>query len=231
MNINKQRGGALVWIVLIIVIIALAVIFTGKKNDPSNKSVSTKEQEAFTPSAYKATILNTSSDQVLSPGVYAVHTKDVDLDFLGKNSPESLESLAEYGSPNEFASYVASLPGVISMIVVEEPTLPGETTEFSFAIQEKNLYLSGFQMAVGSNDGFAFVNSISLNKKSIEAKAVNYDNGTEENSGLQGGFESGQPDSTRGPDNIENGLATDPKEPVSRHTQLGTSILQINLNS
>jgi hypothetical protein len=228
---NKQRGGALGWLILIIIIIVLVVIFTGKKNDKGTNSAITQEEAAFESAAFRTTVTNTSSDQILSPGVYAVHTKDVDLDFLGELSPASLESLAEYGRPNEFASYVASLPGVMNMVVVEAPILPGETTEFRFSVQEKGLYLSGFQMAVGSNDGFAFVDKIALDKESIEASAVNYDNGTEENSDLNRGFNGGQPDTTRGSDNIENGTATNPQEPVSKHKQLGSSILQINISS
>jgi len=55
--------------------------------------------------------------------------------------------------------------------------------------------------------------------------AKNYDAGTEENAALGSGFEGGQPDPSRGEENIENGVPTE--EPVSMHPQLNETVMQV----
>ena len=177
---------------------------------------------------YELTISNVSDTQPLSPGVFIVHTKDASLNFEGKLSPKEFEPLAEYGSNEALKTKLASMAGVVKVLPIDAPILPGESKTLSFEA-DSGLFLSGIQMAVGSNDGFALIDSVPLSGKGVVLDAQNYDNGTEENQPLGGGFAAGQPDPSRGADNIENGTPTNPQAVVSKHTQLTSPVMEISL--
>jgi len=91
----------------------------------------------------------------------------------------------------------------------------------------KKVFLSAFQMAVGSNDGYAFIDAVRLDKKDKTVQAKNYDAGTEENTELGSGFDGGQPDPSRGAANVANGTPTLPAEEVKKHDQLIESIMEV----
>lgn len=226
MDLRKGKIG--MFIVAVIVIVLIVVFVKKDKNDDMTdvQNGNSVSQEIL--SEYKATIKNISSDQVLAPGVYIVHTSEASLNFVGSLAPETFEGLAEVGDPEAFAEYVATLPGVSEVIEIKKPVLPGESSDFEFEA-EKGSRISGVQMAVGSNDGYALVDAIPLQGRGITAPAVNHDAGTEENSPLNSGFDGGQPDPSKGGANIENGVATDPVAPVSVHDQLTEVILEFSL--
>jgi hypothetical protein len=56
---------------------------------------------------------------------------------------------------------------------------------------------------------------------------VNKDAGTEDNQPLGSGLAGGQPDSSKGEENIENGVSTE--EPVSPHPQLTEIIMRVSV--
>lgn len=182
---------------------------------------------------FAVTLENVNDSQPLSPGVFVVHNDNLSLDFMGELAHGALEPLAEYGSHADFAEYVQGLDGVVEVYAIDAPVLPGENTSFIIEVNSsKPLYLSGVQMAVGCNDGYALLDGVeivdmNLTARSSVTEALNYDAGTEENQPLGSGFSGGQPDPSRGEENIENGIPT--KEPVSPHPQLTEPILTVSI--
>lgn len=217
---HKQSGKAGIWVILLVIVVVLLVVFMGDK-----KARSINE--------YRVTIENVSEDQVLSPGVYVLHSPEASLNFEGSLAPESLEPLAEYGDHAPFAAFVETVPGVLAVYRVNAPIKPGEMSQFVAMIPEdaeEPYYLSGLQMAVGTNDGYALVNNLELTGREASINALNYDAGTEENTELLSGFPGGQPDPSRGEENIENGTSTDPRANVTRHPQLSSTIMAVTVS-
>ncbi len=182
---------------------------------------------------FKVTVKNPSTDQPLSPGVFVVHTDQTSLNFKGKFSHASLEALAEWGDPADFAEYIKNMDGVIAVHVTDAPIAPGGEQSFVIQVEEgkRGYFLSGISMAVGSNDGFALIDAMPMfdrdnNPAEMAMKAMNYDNGTEENSELNSGFEGGQPDPEKGEANKTNGKTTLPQAPVALHEQLTETIME-----
>lgn len=214
------------WIVaLIIVVLVIWAIVASTGTTP--EATQTPGDDGMT---YDVTVTNTSADQPLSPGVYVVHSHDASLNFEGAVAPAELEPLAEYGSHAAFAALVETLPGVEQVITIDEPVMPGESTMFSFeAPQGADVHLSGIQMLVGTNDGYTLVDGVELTGEALTVAAQNYDAGTEENETPGGGFDAGQPDPTRGEENVENGTPTDPQAVVTLHDQITETALELSV--
>lgn len=171
----------------------------------------TPPAEAAHPVTFRVTITNTTDpEQILSPGAWLVHTEAGALWARdGMTSPE-LELIAEIGEPSAVvaalgAGEIGPAPAKGASVTFEVTAEPGDL-------------LSTVQMLVATNDGFVGLQSVALFDgetaltQTIELNA--YDAGTEENTGLHQGFEGGQPDPSRGAENIENGTPT--AEPISR---------------
>jgi len=186
---------------------------------------------------FLVTVENVHDTQTLSPGVFIVHKPLVSINFVGRVAPAELEPLAEYGNHTPFKEYVESNEGVVAVYTIDEPLPPGEKKNFTMDIstyRPRENYLSGIMMATGSNDGFVLASNIALfnpgnGPKGSITDALNYDAGTEENSPPLSGFEGGQPDPTRGEENIDNGIATTPPVPVTFHTQLTKTIMKVTV--
>ncbi|MBU0527353.1 spondin domain-containing protein [Candidatus Micrarchaeota archaeon] len=184
---------------------------------------------------FKVTIQNVHSSYTLSPGVFVAHKPPASINYVGKVIPSELESLVEYGNNTEFYKYVSELDGVVAAYSIDEPIGPGESFSFKIAVPKdkpRETYFSGLQMIVETNDGFALVNNIALftsgnGAKNSTTSAQNYDAGTEENSLVGSGFEGGQPDSSKGSENIDNGTPTSPYRPVSPHPQIPKTVMKV----
>ena len=121
--------------------------------------------------------------------------------------------------------------------VIGQPTLPGEEFTFSLDVTGEHAQtakLSCIRMGVATNDLVAVVNNMRLfdnQGEPVEStkEALNWDTGFEENSALGSGFDGGQPDPSRGGDNVENGTETDPQEAVKQHPQLSETIMQVGV--
>ena len=226
-------------IIVLIIVIILVVLGFFFYNNGGGRDTQEAPEGAVETQEFSAVIENIHTDQPLSPGVYVIHTTDASLNFEGSLSPESLEPLAEYGSNEAFASFVQTLDGVVEVITIDAPVLPGQADAFTFTVEGERLgelFLSGVQMLVGTNDAYALVDSLSLAtvaeaSEGIVVGGINYDNGTEENEEPGGGFEAGQPDPSQGEANIENGTPTDPQEPVTLYTQVTDTVLQFTVST
>jgi hypothetical protein len=216
----------LIWIIILVLVI-WGIVAVSSDGDSGEDATPTPETVTV---QYSVTVKNVSEDQPLSPGVFVTHTSDATLDFQGTQSPVALEPLAEYGANDDFIAFLGDVPGVLSIYAVNEPIAPGEEITFNVeADNSGNVYISGIQMVVGSNDGYALMNAVRLDGEAVTVEALNYDNGTEENENLLGGFDAGQPDPQRGDDNIDNGTATDPQEDVAVHEQLTQTIMEVTI--
>lgn len=229
-NRGGKAKGKFIWsIILLIVVIGLGMfLLKGDRMDKKDMDDNQNEEMVSEEISYSVTINNLSDSQPLSPGVFIVHDKNMTLNFNGKLSPKEFESLSEYGSNTALVTSLTGLPGIARVYAIDAPILPGESTTIEVKIpKEGEFLLSGVQMAVGSNDGFALIGAIRLDGKEITVVGENFDNGTEENTELGSGFEGGQPDPSKGAENIENGTPTDPQAPVSAHPQLTAPIMEV----
>jgi len=171
---------------------------------------------------FKVTITN-NTEGPLSPSVFAVHTDAGSWNLVGQLAPSELDSLAEYGDNDEFKGFVEARNGVIEVRSIDAPIPPGQQATFPVELTEDQLrdaFLSGVTMYVPSNDGFAYVDALQFSESEQTHEIKFFDNGTEENQELGGGFEAGQPDPGVGEKNIGNGVATDPEQPIKLHEQL-----------
>ena len=187
---------------------------------------------------FKVTVQNVHSTYTLSPGVFVAHKPPASISYVGKLAPSELEPLVEYGNATEFYKYVSELEGVVATYSLDEPLGPGESTSFNIAVprdKPRETYFSGLQMIVETNDGFALVDNIALftsgnGAKNSTTNAQNYDAGTEENEPASSGFEGGQPDPSKGSENIDNGTPTSPQRPVSHHPQVPKTVMKVIVN-
>lgn len=212
-------------IIVIIVVIIIIVALAGKNRGESPVIEETAMEEMEGATTFVLALTNLSTTQPLSPGVFIVHTEDATLDFEGQAAPDALEPLAEYGDNTDFAEFVSEMDGVAAVITIDEPLAPGESTTIEIEA-EPGMLLSGVMMAVASNDGYALIDSVTIDS-GVVAQASNYDAGTEANSELGSGFNGGQPEEQFGDDNIDNGTET--SDPVNPHDQLTDPILRIGL--
>jgi len=224
--VKEQKMKGLIWIVVLVVIVGLAFVFVGGDKEDT--------EEVATLQTFEITLNNLSDSQPLSPGVLVVHNDRFNLDYEGSLSPDELESLAEYGDNVAFLAYVEGARGVEQVINIDAPILPGGTRTFEVTVpsEDGHLLVSVLGMLVATNDGLAVVASEPLfdevkTARGFTALALNYDNGTEENEEPGSGFDGGQPDPTKGEENIENGTPTDPKAKVSLHEQITDTVLEV----
>ena len=161
--------------------------------------------EAARPVTFRVTITNASDpEQILSPGAWLVHTDSGALWARDAEASLAIERIAEIGNPAEAVSAlgageIGAAPASGATVVFEVTAEPGDL-------------LSTAQMLVATNDGFVGLQSVALFdgdtplSQTIALRA--YEAGTEENTGLFTGFDGGQPDPSRGADNVDNGVAT-----------------------
>ncbi|MYE31434.1 MAG: hypothetical protein F4X80_01980 [Chloroflexi bacterium] len=169
----------------------------------------TRTAEASDPVTFRVTITNASDpEQILSPGVWLLHDEPGELWARDAMASLAIERIAEIGNPAEAvsalgATTIGAAPAAGSTVVFEVIAQPGDL-------------LSTIQMLVATNDGFVGLQSIALfdgdEPMSQTIELVAYEAGTEENTGLFTGFAGGQPDESRGADNVDNGVAT--SEPI-----------------
>ena len=128
-----------------------------------------------------------------------------------------LELLAEVGDPS---ALIGALNG---QLIGEIP--PGGSATIELVI-ENEVYLSTASMLVATNDSFVGLNSVILwneDHSPIESQTIElnaYDAGTEANTELGSGFDGGQPDPSRGAENLDNGEAT--SELIARSDQFSS---------
>ena len=165
----------------------------------------TQTAEAAHSVTFRVTITNvTDPEQILSPGAWLVHTEPGALWTRDAEASLAVERIAEIGNPAEAVSALGA--GEIGAAPAN-----GTTVVFELTAEPGDL-LSTIQMLVATNDGFVGLQSVELfdgeTPLGQTIELVAYEAGTEENTGLFTGFDGGQPDPSRGADNVDNGVAT-----------------------
>ena len=173
---------------------------------------------------FRATITNTTNpEMVVTPGAYLVHTEAGAFWTTGSTASLALERIAEIGDSGEAVASLGATP-------LDAAPANGDTVTFEFTASPGDS-LSFAQMVVATNDGFVGLDSLALwdgtTPISLTRDLVAYDAGTEENTDLFSGFDGGQPDPSRGADNVDNGAAT--AEPIGAHAQLSGTQATISI--
>ena len=175
----------------------------------------TNTANAMAPTLFRITITNTTSPAMpISPGIILPHIDEGVLWVSGGSAGPGLELLAGVGDPSALVSAPnGQLIGEIR---------PGGSATIELVIEHEG-YLSTASMLVATNDSFVGLNSVirwnedhsPIESQTFELNA--YDAGTEANTELGSGFDGGQPDPTRGAENLDNGEAT--SELIARSDQ------------
>lgn len=219
------------WFFIIAILIVVFIYIFQNTPAPSSDLGTTASQDRFS-----VTVTNVSEEQTLSPGVFVVHDGQFSLNYDGELAPTEIIPLAEYGEPDSFIEFIKNQTGVIGVYPVNEPLPPGESLTFAIGMPDDAIgdaRLSGVEMVVTSNDGIAVLSSVPLFENGtpvdLVVDASNYDTGVEENKPLGSGYGAGQPDPSRGEDNIDNGTATEPQALVRVHPQLTETIMEVQI--
>lgn len=179
---------------------------------------------AESPAVFRVTITNLSDPPTpISPGALVGHCADGAFWSRGQRSSPELELIAEVGDPGAAVAVEREDEYDGTTFVQERYTIgevgPGQSTSVEVAFAH-SCRLSTAHMLVESNDTFVGVNSLDIRQlftgeflEVVEVDIRAYDAGTELNTEPGSGFEGGQPDPTRGAENLDNGVATD--EPIS----------------
>ena len=178
----------------------------------------TNTANAMPPTLFRITITNTTSPAMpISPGIILPHIDEGVLWVSGGTSGPALELLAEVGDPS---ALIGALNGQLIGDIA-----PGGSASIEIVIEDE-VYLSTASMLVATNDSFVGLNSVILwneDHSPIESQTFElnaYDAGTEANTELGSGFDGGQPDPSRGAENLDNGEAT--SEPIARSDQFSS---------
>ena len=178
----------------------------------------TNTANAMPSTLFRITITNTTSPAMpISPGIILPHIDEGVLWVSGGTSSPALELLAEVGNPS---ALIEALNGQLIGDIA-----PGGSASIEIAIEDE-VYLSTASMLVATNDSFVGLNSVILwdedhlpiDSQTFELNA--YDAGTEANTELGSGFDGGQPDPSRGAENLDNGEAT--SELITRSDQFSS---------
>jgi hypothetical protein len=143
----------------------------------------------FTGGGFEISVTNITRNQILSPPVVAVHTRDLEPIFeLGEPSSEALWKIAEDALNTDMIASLLASPEVLDVQEIfgaGGPIMPGETASVTVAAGDDFDLLSLVGMLVTTNDGFYGAASERLpagNARRLHVPA--YDAGSEENNEL-----------------------------------------------
>lgn len=146
--------------------------------------------------AFKVTVTNVTrgvgadSGQILNGLVVAAHNNRFRLFDLGQPASEELALVAEDALNRDLFDALSADPNVCDVQtigIVDEPPgtiypiLPGDSASVVITVNGRCRFLSLAAMLVTTNDGFAALNGVRLDKKSDKLFALAYDAGSEAN--------------------------------------------------
>lgn len=240
------------WIIFIIVVIGISVIGVGTNLVRNYTTTLTTEPiadetGAATQGEPRLVVRFTNiSEYPVSPGVLVFHNQNFSMNFLGGQAPKEYESFAEVGDPKTVIALIQEDPNV-HIVFGAGGVEPRTTQEIVIPLPAVRDYddarMSYMARVEETNDGVVWLNghpisalydeeSSQIQQKRIVTEII--DMGTEQNAPIGSGFSGGQPDPSRGVENIDNGIAT--SEPVQHHPQfyeddaVSNEVIQININ-
>lgn len=180
---------------------------------------------AQAPTTFSAEITSSAAPEMaLTGGAYLVHRQEGEFWSPGQRANTSLERIAEIGNSRWAERVLLADP-------FDAAPTAGSMTEFTFTARPGDR-LSTAQSLSASNDAFTGVSDLPLFEggaascQTVEIFA--WDAGTEYNWPLFSPFRSGQPDATRGAENISNGVDT-PDEAIARSDQFEGAQAQLRV--
>lgn len=215
------------FIILIIIIIAVAAgigwhVFTSTGGSLGFSSLTGGETNSAEVRSDIAIEIHNISDYPVAHGVLVVHDDNFSLNFNGSISDGAFELISEVGNADEALEYVEGMRGVHSAIITEI-FHPGDQASYPLA-GSGNLgaKVSFLGMVVPTNDAVILLDAVDVYGEDGELGGIRsfgqiLDMGFEENSPIGSGFEGGQPDPSRGEENLDNGVEL--REEVSTHSQ------------
>ena len=228
------------WVIFIIIVLAvsLAAFIFNTVDFSSDIYLDLSPDGAVVAEDTALRVTNVSGYSV-SPGVLVIHNRDFSMNFLGDYAPAVYESLSEVGDPSVVLASLKDLPGVYDVFEISLLE-PQQHEVLNVSARDSDALISYMAMIVPTNDGVVWLNSYPLytpdgNKHFGAVVTEVLDMGTEQNSPLGSGFQGGQPDLSRGAENIENGVSA--VETVRHHPQfyddpaVSTSVVRIDFNS
>ena len=152
----------------------------------------------------------------------------------------SMNYLLRLAIPGTLISSLKDLPGVYYVFRVSSLRSEGGGVSFTIPPMGPDTLVSYIAMIVPTNDGVVWTDGFPLYNLNGGQQvggtfAQILDMGTEQNSPIGSGFAGGQPDHSRGTENVTNGVATE--EMSDHHPQfyddpaISESIVRIDLNS
>lgn len=134
-------------------------------------------------STFRVTITNLTRNQVLSPPLVVVHSRNLALFELGSPPSDELAALAEDGMTDPLADLLEDLAGVTGVAAGAGPVPPGAS--ISIEVSGTSYHrLSLATMLVNTNDVFAALDSVLVPRRRFSREhyyAVAYDAGSEAN--------------------------------------------------
>ena len=160
----------------------------------------------------------------LTGGAYLVHRQDGEFWMPGQRADTALERIAEIGNSRWAERTLLAEP-------FGPAPIPGTVTAFMFSASPGDK-LSTAQSLAASNDAFTGVANLPLFEgATASCQTVDifaWDAGTEYNWPLFSPFRSGQPDESRGAENISNGVDT-PDEVIAMSDQFDGAQAQLRV--
>lgn len=180
---------------------------------------------------YRVTVANLTAGQPFTPPAVVAHRASVELFSVGDPASDAIREVAENGNLGPLGDLAASTNDVRGVAVGETPLVPRElpasetfpaTATLELETDSSGAYLSVVSMLIGTNDGFAGLDTVPLPERVNESRsyfAASYDAGTERNTEMYAdmvppaqalyGIDSGtEGTATSDPDIAEDGVVT-----------------------
>lgn len=142
---------------------------------------------------YRVTVANRTGGQPFTPPAVAAHRPSVEVFSVGDPAARPVREVAENGNLGPLVELVEGTDAIRASAVGDAPLVPSDdpgdtglpyTATLAFAADASATHLSFVSMLIGTNDGFAGLDTVPLPERvnaSRSYHAASYDAGTEEN--------------------------------------------------
>ncbi|ELZ91180.1 spondin domain-containing protein [Haloferax sulfurifontis] len=142
---------------------------------------------------YRVTVANLTTGQPFTPPAVVAHRAGVELFAVGDPASDAIRELAENGNLGPLGELAEESDDVRGVTVADAPLVPEElpasetfpaAATLELETDASGAYLSFVSMLIGTNDGFAGLDTVPLPERVNESRsyfAASYDAGTEVN--------------------------------------------------
>ncbi|ELZ67084.1 hypothetical protein C457_13644 [Haloferax prahovense DSM 18310] len=167
----------------------------GSASLPGQSTGNGNSQSART---YRVTVANLTTGQPFTPPAVVAHRAGVELFAVGDPASDAIRELAENGNLGPLGELAEASDDVRGVAVGDAPLVPDElpasemfpaAATLELETDASGAYLSFVSMLIGTNDGFAGLDTVPLPERVNESRsyfAASYDAGTEVNTEAYG---------------------------------------------